>query len=72
MVGTRILVVEDEKIVAKDIQFRLRGLGFEVTAIAASGEEAIDMARKHDPDLILMDIRLKGEMDGVEAAHRIK
>ncbi|MCI0497337.1 MAG: PAS domain S-box protein [Thermoplasmata archaeon] len=72
MEKTRILVVEDEKIVAKDIQFRVRGLGFTVPAIAATGEEAVEKARQLNPDLILMDIKLKGEMDGIEAAGRIR
>jgi len=68
----RILVVEDEGIVAKDIQNTLKGLGYGVSARASSGEEAIDKAADTQPDLILMDIVLKGGMDGVEAAEQIR
>jgi len=68
---TKLLVVEDEGIVAKDIQIRLRNLGYEVAAVASSGEEAIQKAAETHPDLVLMDITLKGEMDGIEAAEEI-
>jgi PAS domain S-box-containing protein len=68
---TKLLVVEDEAIVAKDIQIRLRNLGYEVVAVASSGEEAIQKAAEMHPDLVLMDIILKGEMDGIEAAEEI-
>jgi len=60
-----ILVVEDESLVAKDIQNRLKKFGYNVPAIATSGEEAIKKAGEFSPDLVLMDIRLKGKMDGV-------
>lgn len=66
-----ILVVEDEAITAMDIQKRLEKLGYKVLAIVDSGEEAILMAEKFHPDLILMDIVLKGEIDGTVAARRI-
>ena len=68
MAKTHILVVEDEKIVAKDIQNTLEKLGYDVPDIVSSGEEAIATAEKARPDLVLMDIRLKGNTDGVEAA----
>lgn len=68
---TRILVVEDESIVAKDIQTTLQSLGYSVPAVVSSGEAAIDRAAVSDLDLVLMDIVLKGEMDGVEAAEHI-
>ena len=68
---TKLLVVEDEGIVAKDIQIRLGNLGYEVAAVASSGEEAIQKAAETHPDLVLMDITLKGEMDGIEAAEEI-
>lgn len=71
MVHTKILIVEDEPIVAKDLQQSLLGLGYEVPAAAASGMEAIRRARQVQPDLVLMDIVLKGKMDGVEAARHI-
>jgi PAS domain S-box-containing protein len=69
---TRILVVEDEAVVALDIRSRLNKLGYAVPGIADSGEEAIRLAEETRPDLVLMDIRLKGEMDGVEAAAHIR
>jgi PAS domain S-box-containing protein len=67
--GTKkILVVEDERIVAIDIQQRLQGMGYTVSAIASSGSEAIRKAEEHRPDLVLMDIVIKGKMDGIETA----
>jgi PAS domain S-box-containing protein len=68
---TQILVVEDEGVVALDIQSRLAKLGYAVLVTVDSGEEAVRQAAEMRPDLVLMDIRLKGEMDGVEAAERI-
>ncbi len=67
-----ILVVEDEAVVAMDIETVLQDLGYTVVGIAATGEEAIRQAAEHHPDLVLMDIRLRGEMDGIEAARRIR
>jgi hypothetical protein len=72
MTNTRILIVEDESIVALDISNRLIKMGYKVLAIAASGHEAIQKAQELSPDLILMDIKLKGEMDGVEAVREIQ
>jgi len=71
MAGARILVVEDERIVAEDIQDILRSLGHLVCGVASSGEEAIEKAGETRPDLVLMDIMLDGNMDGVEAAAQI-
>ncbi len=71
MSSIKILVVEDEMIVAIDIKNRLIKLGYTVTAIAYSGEEAINKAAEDYPDLVLMDINLKGNIDGVEAATQI-
>ncbi|BDI14247.1 hypothetical protein ANSO36C_00490 [Nostoc cf. commune SO-36] len=71
MTNAKILVVEDEAIVAKDLQYRLRKFGYRVPAIASSGEEAINIAIEISPDLVLMDIKLKGSMDGIEAAQEI-
>jgi PAS domain S-box-containing protein len=65
-----ILVVEDESIVAKDVANRLQHLGYRVMGTVASGEDAVQAA-KLAPDLVLMDIMLKGPMDGIEAARRI-
>jgi two-component system cell cycle sensor histidine kinase/response regulator CckA len=68
---TQILVVEDEGIVAKDIQSMLRRLGYHVPATVGTGELAIQTALQNKPDLILMDIQLRGPMDGVQAATAI-
>ncbi|AKB74923.1 response regulator receiver [Methanosarcina lacustris Z-7289] len=67
----RILIVEDEHIVAMGIKRMLKGLGYTVTGVASSGEDAISKAESTFPDLVLMDIMLKGELDGVEAAKEI-
>ena len=72
MASFKILVVEDESIVAMDIKHRLENMGYIVPAITSSGEEAVEKASETDPDLILMDIVLKGEIDGIEAAQQIK
>jgi CheY-like chemotaxis protein len=69
---TSILIVEDEHIVALDIKNRLKKLGYVVAGRAATGQAAIDKAAETCPDLILMDIRLKGEMDGIAAAEQIR
>ncbi len=71
MVETKILVVEDEAIVAEAIRRRLQKLGYTVPATASSGEEAIKKVEENNPDLVLMDIVLQGEMDGIEAAEQI-
>jgi CheY-like chemotaxis protein len=67
-----ILVVEDEGITAADLQDRLESLGYEIAGWATSGEEAIELARCKKPNLVLMDIMLKGEMNGIEAARIIR
>jgi two-component system, cell cycle sensor histidine kinase and response regulator CckA len=67
----KVLVVEDERIVGKDMQNTLKFLGYDVPLVASTGEEAIEKTREIKPDIILMDIVLKGEMDGIEAARRI-
>ncbi len=71
-IPSRILVVEDEAIVAADIQDRLETLGYEVAGWATTGAEALDLARSSRPDLILMDIMLKGPMNGIQAAHLVR
>jgi two-component system, response regulator PdtaR len=70
-VPLRLLVVEDEAIVAADIEERLTKMGYKVEAIADSGEEALTLAAERKPDLILMDIILKGAMKGTDAAQRV-
>ena len=72
MTKARILVVEDEGIVALNIQSSLESLGYDVPVVVASGEEAIEEAERTRPDLVLMDIMLEGEWDGVEAAEQIR
>ena len=72
MARTKILVVEDERIVAKDLQRRLQRLGYTVCAIASSGQEAIEQVAQTTPHIVLMDIILQGPMDGVEAAEHIR
>jgi PAS domain S-box-containing protein len=68
----RILVVEDEQIVALDLKGRLERLGYQVPATAATGAEAIAAAAEHRPDLVLMDVKLMGTMDGIEVAAKIQ
>ncbi len=72
MAQTNVLVVEDESIVSKDIQHSLKKLGYSVVGAANSGEQAVSLALEHMPDIILMDIMLKGEMNGIEAADAIR
>ena len=71
MADARILIVEDESIVAMDLSELLHGLGYQVVGVAGSGIEAIDAAMTLKPELILMDIHLRGTMDGIEAARVI-
>ncbi|MGE5499308.1 MAG: ATP-binding protein [Syntrophothermus sp.] len=72
MKSTKILVVEDENIVAIDIKRRLANLGYDVVGVLSSGEEAVLKCGELGPDLILMDIMLEGKIDGIEAAVQIK
>lgn len=72
MTKISVLVVEDESIVSKDIQLTLKKLGYEVVGSATTGENAVELALSLEPDVILMDIMLKGAMSGVEAAESIQ
>lgn len=72
MSKTNILIVEDESIVAKDIQHSLKKLGYTVVGMCSTGEDAIRTAEEVKPDLVLMDIMLKGDMSGIEAAGQIR
>ena len=67
-----ILIVEDQSIIAMEIQDRLERLGYSVCDMVSSGEDAITKAMEKKPHLILMDIRLRVEMDGIESARQIK
>ncbi len=69
---SRILIVEDEVVVAMDIEARLRSMGYDVAGRVDTGEGAIAMAADRVPDLVLMDIRLKGPMDGIDAAKVVR
>jgi len=71
-VVARIMLVEDEGIVALDVQQRLEKLRYNVVSHATTGAEAIRYVQKETPDLILMDIKIRGEMDGIETARRIR
>lgn len=67
----RILIVEDESIISKDIQRTLENLGYEVCGTALNGKKAIELAQRKNPDLVLLDIVLKGDLDGIETAEQI-
>src|SRR5688572_30310581 len=66
-----VLIVEDEVVVALDLKERVTRLGYEVVDLASKGEQAVTKAKLLDPNVILMDIRLQGKMDGVAAATKI-
>jgi CheY-like chemotaxis protein len=68
----KILIVEDETITALHLRQQLNHLGYQVSGSASSGEEAVLMAEQLNPDLVLMDVKLAGKMDGVEASERIQ
>ncbi|MBU3917731.1 response regulator [bacterium] len=72
MTKARIQIVEDEAIIYEGLKLSLEHIGYEVVASAQTGQEAIEKAEEHQPDIILMDIKLKGEMDGIEAAAIIR
>jgi PAS domain S-box-containing protein len=67
-----VLVVEDERIVAKDLQYMLNSMGYDAFAIASSADDALSRAAEHRPDLVLMDIRIKGSRDGIETADLLR
>lgn len=68
---SQIIIVEDELIIAQDIKNNLIKLGYAISAIAASGEDALKKIETHQPNLVLMEIKLRGEMDGIEAAGQV-
>jgi CheY-like chemotaxis protein len=72
MENIKILIVEDEIIVAKDIEDTLERLGYSVTGIVSCGEDAIAHAENYRPDLVLMDIMIEGAVDGISAADKIR
>jgi CheY-like chemotaxis protein len=72
MTRAKILVVEDEFIIAQALQASLTEMGYDVVRLLATGEQAVEYAGDLRPDVVLMDIQLKGEMDGIQAAQRIQ
>lgn len=67
----KILIVEDDMIISLVVENMVKELGYQVVGKTDSGEEAIELSLSLNPDIILMDIRLKGEMDGIEAVKKI-
>lgn len=67
----KILVVEDEFVIAQDLKMTIEGFGYQVIDVVSTGEDAVIKASELDPDLIMMDIMLEGDMDGIEAAEII-
>ena len=72
MPNPQILIVEDDRVIAKVAQWRLNKLGFDVCGKAGTGQEALELVVEKQPDLILMDINLSGDIDGIDVAKRIK
>ena len=72
MIKRKILVVEDERLIARDIAMQLCILGYEPLGPAGTGEQAIEMAAELRPDLVLMDVHLGSAMDGIDAAQTIR
>jgi two-component system, response regulator PdtaR len=64
----RILIVEDQFLVAHDCEFHLRSAGFDCVGLASSAEEAVELAGREHPDVVIMDVRLATQIDGVQAA----
>lgn len=67
-----ILIVEDDDIIARVTDWRLKNLGYTVCGRASTGAEAMELVVKHKPDLVLMDINIRGEIDGIDTALMIK
>jgi len=68
----KIMIVEDDMMLGMEIEEDLIGIGYEVSGVPSTGEEALAMAKKMEPDLILMDIKLPGKLDGIEVAEEIQ
>lgn len=67
----KILIVEDEFVIAQDLKMTIEGFGYDIVAVESTGEEAVIKASELQPDLIMMDIMLEGDMDGIEASEII-
>jgi CheY-like chemotaxis protein len=72
MTTARILIVEDERLIAQALRRRVAALGYTIAGLAASGEDAIVQATTLQPDVVLMDIGLRGAMDGIDVAQHIR
>ena len=72
MSGEKILIVEDDDIIARVEDWRLKNLGYTVCGRATNGAEAMELVANKKPDVVLMDINIKGEIDGIETARKIK
>jgi YesN/AraC family two-component response regulator len=72
LIDLKVMIVEDEFIIALDLKDIVKGYGYNVVAVATSGPDAVEKAMKYEPELVLMDIMLKGKIDGVEAADTIR
>ena len=70
--GAKILVVEDEQILAMDVRAQLCELSYDVVGIASTGKEALRLAKECRPDLVLMDIQLRGSIDGIATAGEMR
>jgi DNA-binding NarL/FixJ family response regulator len=70
-VNLKVLIVEDEMILALDVKYRLEKLGYNVVGIADNGEDAIKLTKERTPDVILMDVVIKGVMDGIDTTKQI-
>ncbi|HDQ08286.1 MAG TPA: response regulator [Methanoculleus sp.] len=68
----KVMIVEDDAIIGMDIEHRVRRLGYEVTGVADNAKEAITLAADTKPDIALMDIRLRGDIDGIDTARMLK
>ena len=68
---SKLLIVEDEMILADDMQLQLENMGYDVVGIASDGNDAIKLTKEKNPDLILMDIVLKGDMDGIDTSEKL-
>jgi CheY-like chemotaxis protein len=71
MTATRVVIVEDERIVALHLKQQLQKLGYDVAGVAASGEHALRLINELRPDVVLMDIHIEGAFDGIETTERI-
>jgi two-component system, response regulator PdtaR len=72
MAGEKILLVEDDDVIAKVADWRLKNLGYTICGRATSGAEAMELVVNAKPDLVLMDINIRGDVDGIETAKMIK